>query len=475
MMTKKKDGFQNLSIWAVRIVFIIYFLLSVIKLMQEFKLVSILQIAVFGIYIIVLLKSIRKKGPLWEGTIFLYSFFLFLLARIFLDFINVKSMYVSDRYAWYTISEKTTEIILTSYIIFLLVFYIVLVFSKEEHSVSYGKYRFRYGSLPGLEKITGIILMILLPVGIIYKFYLNLTQSYLANYQFSGGGPSIVALLSYFAEYTIPVYFCTIPKSRNRKVIFAMVALYYLMQSLQGQRSAILLIAVFFLWYALSVGKIFKARTVVFSGSFLVVFTVIITYIREATGYFSNQNIFVKMLYSAGGTHMVFANYIDYRSRIINDIPLYFLSGLIQPFNRYFFNRAAFSQGRNAIMAATSFSLDHKLMYALAPAAFESGRGFGSNFITEFWAYGGFLGVIILSFLFLKFVQFVEKKSYRQRIWFIFQFYMLREFIWCPRGTSLPNSVLVLISYIIFFVLYQVLYGKIVIKERSVIISISKK
>ena len=165
---------------------------------------------------------------------------------------------------------------------------------------------------------------------------------------------------------------------------------------------------------------------------------------------------------------MVFANYIDYKFKILNDTPLYFLSGILQPLARYIFDTGSFLTGRNEIMVAASFSLDHKLMFALEPTAYETGRGFGSNLIAEFWAFGGFFGVAILGFLYIWFVHKVEKISFSNRLVFIFQFYMIQEFIWSPRGTALPNIVFVFISCFLFVIISQISCGKVVFKERTI-------
>ena len=166
---ERQDGFRTLTLWIVRIVILAYVVLSTVKLTTDFKLASFLQVVLFGIYLIDVKKAFTKKGPLWEGALFLYAFFLFLLSRVFLDFINVRTMYKSDRFAWYTISEETTSIILTSYIIFLICFYIYLLFSKNQAKEVYGRRRFQFANNPGVENIAGTILIITLPIGIIYE------------------------------------------------------------------------------------------------------------------------------------------------------------------------------------------------------------------------------------------------------------------------------------------------------------------
>lgn len=464
----RKDGFRTLSIYIVRIIIIAYILLSINKIATNMKLISFLQVVLFGIYLLDVNKAIAKKGPLWQGTLFLYAFFLFLLSRIFLDFINVRSMYKSDRFAWYTISEETTSIIMVSYILFLSCFWIYLTLSRNQAKEVYGQRRFKYDSLPALENISGIILLVTLPIGILYEAYLAITQSRLSFFIIDNDLPSFISLISYVATYTIPVYFSSLPQKENRKTLFILIGLFYLVETLQGSRNIIILFAVFFLWYEISIGKAIKTRAILIVATALVSLFLFVTYVRESSDYFSNDGIIIKILYSAGGTHMVFANFIDYRSSILNDTPFYFLSGILQPMVRYFLNRGAFVTGRNATMAAASFSMDHKLMYALAPVAYASGRGFGSNVIAEFWACGGYIGVLILGVLYIWLIQKVENASYNNRLVFIFQFYLIQAFIWSPRGTALPNIVSVGISYIIFFALSQIACGKVVLKERHI-------
>ena len=141
--------------------------------------------------------------------------------------------------------------------------------------------------------------------------------------------PSIIAMVAYIATFTVPVYFCSLPEKSNRKVILVLIGLFYLVETLQGSRSIIILFAVFFLWYELSIGRAIKTRTIIVTATILVSLFLLVTFVRESAEYSSNDGILVKVLYSAGGTHMVFANYIDYRAQILNDTPLYFLSGIL--------------------------------------------------------------------------------------------------------------------------------------------------
>lgn len=95
----RRDGFRILTIWIVRIMILFYIVLSVLKIATNMQIASFLQVALFGIYLLTVKKAVIKRGPLWEGSLFLYAFFLFLLSRVFLDFINVRTMYKSDRFA----------------------------------------------------------------------------------------------------------------------------------------------------------------------------------------------------------------------------------------------------------------------------------------------------------------------------------------------------------------------------------------
>ncbi|MBC5780182.1 hypothetical protein [Blautia difficilis] len=150
---KKSSGIEKVgrNAWLIATVFLL--IISAFKIgTTGFSNITLLQIILFGIFMYALGISINKKGALWEGTLFLYSFFLFLLSRIFLDFIGIKSMYNSDRFAWYTITPQTTEIILISYIIFLLVYIVLLKFVKKDIFSFDGRHLFKFNNLPLLEQ-----------------------------------------------------------------------------------------------------------------------------------------------------------------------------------------------------------------------------------------------------------------------------------------------------------------------------------
>ena len=464
---KKSSGIEKVgrNAWLIATVFLL--IISAFKIgTTGFSNITLLQIILFGIFMYALGISINKKGSLWEGTLFLYSFFLFLLSRIFLDFIGIKSMYNSDRFAWYTITPQTTEIILISYIIFLLVYIVLLKFVKKDIFSFDGRHLFKFNNLPLLEQNCETILFVVLPIAIIYAIYIALTQNYLSIYSVTSDGISIIEAIGYIAKFIIPIYFLTLPQRKNKKWIYLLILLYYLGEALQGARNTIVLFCVFILWYFAARGKVIKTRTIIIGGSILVFLCLLIMYMRDGAAYFmSGDSILVKILYSAGGTHMVFANYIDYRSSIPNDICYYFLAGVLHPILRYLINPSIYTSGRNLAMASYSVNLDHKLMYTLAPQSFADGRGFGSNCITEFWAFGGYFGVILIGALFLILFYYVEKKSYKNRIFFLLQFYMIQSAIWAPRSTPLPNFVFVVITIISYFIISAISYkGKVFIK-----------
>lgn len=446
---------------------ILLFVFSIYKITSaDFTNIELLQILLFGIYMYTLREVIIKKGILWEGTLFLYSFFLFLLSRIFLDFIGLKSMYQSDRFAWYTITPQTTRIILISYILFLLVFVILFRFVKKDIFSFDGTKKFKFKNLSSLEKNSELVLFIFLPIGIVSALYSAITQNYLSNYIVTSNGVSVINAIGYIVKFIIPTYFASLPKRKNKKWIYLLIFLLYICESLQGTRSTIVLFCVFIIWYFAGRGKFIKTLTLVVLAVTLIIFCLVIMYLRDGVTYFtSGDSIIVKILYSAGGTHMVFANYIDYRNFIPNDISIYFLAGILHPILRYIINPSVYTNGRNLEMALYSVNLDHKLMYTLAPQSFLEGRGFGSNCITEFWACGGYFGVIILGSIFLCLFYYIEKRSYNNRIYFILQFYMIQSAIWAPRSTPLPNLMFVVFSIFVYFIMSAISYkGKVYVE-----------
>lgn len=447
----------------------VFIAFSMYKIVIDTSFITLLQIILFFLFFLDCYISCYRADPFWVGSLFLYSFFVFLLGRIFLDFLGIKSMYYSDHYAWYTISNNTTEVILISYICFLLV-YLVVVSTSKIGDMKNGQNQFKYQGSSLLESLSEKVLLFCIPLGIANSIRIILTTDYISTFIYGNVEFSPLSIFSYIATATIPVYFASLPRRKHRTYIFALIILMGAASALIGSRARFVSIIVFFLWYFKMSGMNIKLGKICAVSLLVILFTDFVYKSREVfleysaldTGWDITNTFVVKMLYSLGGTHMVFANYIDYRNEIFSDTHFYFINGFINPIQRLLLNRSEFLAGRNADLANISFSLDYKLMEAINPIAFAEGRGIGGNVVTEMWAFAGYIGVILGAIIFIKLFIYFSKKSCISPGFFIINYYWLLNTVWAPRGSFLPDSLFLALSFIIYFLLNVIIHrGKV--------------
>ena len=428
---------------------------------------SFIKLMVFLLYIISVFYSMKKYGVFHSITLFLFSFFLFNISRIFLDLINVKSMDFSDKYVFYLIESSTYNIVLNSFFIFLFVFLMVIfLINKPNYVLTLKNNVF-------LEKIMTYLIIILTPI-VLVKHFQELTsffmnnKSYFSMFDNKSTSDSILNYIWFFYYFIIPIYFSSLPKMKIRKFIYFIVAFVIFLDSLKGSRGVLLRPIVFYIWYFNLRGFKFNKINLFLGVFFIPLLSNVYVWFREGgkvfLDYFKSLVVF---LYSQGVTLVFFVNYIDFQNRIPNSSKYYFLSGIIEPIRRYILDRELYNSGRNLEFVKSTFSLDHKLMYTLDQELYFEGVGYGSNIVAEFLAFGDEIGVVFLTIIFLFIILKIEKYSRSSRAVLIISFYWIQNLVWSPRGTMFPNIIFVMISLFLFFIIKFFCYINSFLNKKS--------
>ncbi|GAA4068722.1 hypothetical protein GCM10022410_13300 [Amphibacillus indicireducens] len=221
---------------------------------------------------------------------------------------------------------------------------------------------------------------------------------------------------------------------------------------MKGSRGALFRPLLFIVWYYALLGKKLSTKTSILAVVLTPIVSNLYVFFREGGIVIKSfLSSFYTFLYSQGVTAVFFANFLDYRDGFSRNTRFYFLSGFIEPVRRYITQRTAYSSGRSQRFVDVTYSLDHKLMHEISPELYAQGVGFGSNIVAEFYAFGGYIGIAILTILLCYLINLFENKSRINRVMLIVSFYWVQNLIWAPRGTMLPNPIFILLSLIIYY------------------------
>lgn len=402
------------------------------------------------IYINVTACCIKQKGAFSVVAIMLYMFFIFLLSNVVFDLFGIESMRESSIHLYYEISTETLVTIMAIMVIFLLSIFIATSLHPNRRNIVI--------NLPhndGIEKNAQLMIFVLAPFAILGNLqdailYSMSSTAYAASY-IEDSSTSIYSVCEILLRCLIPVYLVSMPRGKHHKLCYLVILVYVLSLAFGGSRTQAVLPLCFLIWFYLNTGHSFTKKQYLIGGVAIFAIMTAVVFMR---GSAASWNL-LHQIASDNATFIMIANALDYGDMIENpNNNLYFLSGLINPILRYAVCPEAFVNGRNEEYADTSFSLDHKIMFAIDPSAFAAGRGFGSSVLIEFYLFGGFIGLLILSFVYSKLTLLLETGACKRSLVFILFYWWFQAFIFCPRGTALPNLFNLFVTVGLFAVLY---------------------
>ena len=395
-----------------------------------------------------LLYSISRQGFFGAISISLYFYFLFMISAILFDYFGISSIRYSTIHLYYPISGETLHTIFficDCWMLAVLLSLTLLKWDRDNISVP---------NSPKLEEFATLIVLLIGPLAILMNMsnmfsFANSASAYTETY-IEDSSTSILSLARILFRIAIPVYFASMPSGRFKKTCFIVIALFLVTSAFGASRAEALLPAGAALWYLVNCGY----RFTFFKTLLLVVVVFIIlalaVFIR---GSAASWNI-IEQIANDSVTFEMMANTLDFGYRISNPhYNLFFLSAWINPILRYFVCPAAFTAGRTVEYVMASFSLDHKIMYAIAPSAFEAGRGFGSSSGLEFYVFAGYIGVILLAFLYFLVISKILSRAKSHRLFIVLSYWWLYALFFSVRGTPLPNLFNLATSVILFILL----------------------
>lgn len=266
-----------------------------------------------------------------------------------------------------------------------------VVFSKNKQNFN----NLRHKDSKGIDKFFLILFLLLLPFDIYKKiFYLNYIiehGGYIAIYANNGehieAVGTLVRILSLISTLCFYIFFISCGNKKKvlmiTLLIFFPLSLFDLALGLRGKFFTFWI--VFILFYKIKFGGHFSIRNLILSTVLVSVTSVLIAFIREEKDItFDNPiGLFFK---SQGVSFHVTALSIE----LENYLDRFGLNYLFNPIISGFSHQTSFGQGK---------LLANDLSNLLNAQAFDSGYATGSVYIPELYLSGGYIGVILGSFI----------------------------------------------------------------------------
>ncbi|MDD4192532.1 MAG: O-antigen polysaccharide polymerase Wzy, partial [Mangrovibacterium sp.] len=296
--------------------------------------------------------------------LFLFSFGLFILSRVFLDILGEAQFEYAGMFFDEYFSLRTQKIIL-SYILFFLI-------ALHAGALAFAGNRPPDGHAGAvkpharLEKFGLRLLLIYLPVvlaKIWIQFSFVLEHGYLAifsgemqeiDFPFWMAGASSIFDLAFV---------CILIAAPARKKFITIALIYLFIQlfsSLIGGRGKFILSVLFVLWYYYKVFDLtFKVKNILYLLSLIVVFSQTISAIRVKDEILPGNNLLYRFLYEQGNSVLVLGHMVNYRDEFVNTGPPYLWGGF------------HFISGSNTVehLQRTN-SLASELTYFLSPRSY---------------------------------------------------------------------------------------------------------
>lgn len=427
----------------------------------NFTLLLEVVIVLVSVYAILSAKTRMK----WFSSfmLFLSTFVLFNFSRVFLDLFGLYKLNASDKYIWYTISDQT----MTRSLLLLLLGFIAANFGFYTYD-HLNKSRlerlqiFPMGVLnnESLYKVLFTLLIAVTPgtvLKLVYDLYFLKQNGFLALYTDMIQAPVPLRISWFLFSLIFPVILIF---RQKRGVVIGVILLYCLVASLdalKGTRNSLLRPLLFLGWYYYSYYSkrdlnLFKLTIIGISVLYFAFYSLALrsedSSILAGIGF---VDIAVTFFSSQGVTFLVMANFLDFQAQMVNPSHFY----IFYPIQVYLLR---FLGGGGDDMGAHtqkfmyhSLSLDHKLTYAVNPDLYLSGSGYGSSYVVELYALGGVGAIVLGSFLVGYFINKFECDFRLYPLKLIFAWYWVSNTLWMSRGGFLPNVIMILLSYFIYY------------------------
>lgn len=410
--------------------------------------IEIWKYLLMGTFFWVFLLTLKRRNfSIYQ--VFLVTYFVFLLSRVFLDILGLYDFrvltlmevsYMPDEVALETLKVLTIFLIGSSYA------WLIGSYRWNEVTLSFFEKVVKPLPINKMLRLLYFIFIALSFMKMIFYVYVSWKYGYIAL--FDGTLHNIGYPVIFTGSVTIAEVLFTIMLYYNRdkgsfKLYAGLLLLVGLTKVLTGQRGY----GLTFLLYVICMWSTYYKEIRIFNLKILLIalllpFLIVgIGRVRWAGSNGANMiidnllknNVYITMLYSQGVSIDVISGVIQYQEKFINKVP--FMIGYFVDFLK----PEPLGQTMKDITDGNYLG-DH-LPYTLNADKYFSGRGTGTSIVAETYdlASGWHLVFLVFSMLLTLFVLYLASRTFKSVYYFGFSYYFLTRFIYSPRNTLFKN------------------------------------
>lgn len=435
--------------------------------------VDFLMILTVELWLVLLLISVRDFAGNIFFTVFLCSFFVFLISGDLAE--QIFHIYYYRQFEADAVMHARISIVLS--IIFLTIGFIRKQPKKQPHTVlEHGTQKLNILK-ESAQTISKSILCVTYPILVfdtINQILFVVANGYVAYYtSYDSLLPSIFLKLGEMTHAALCIYLATFPKKKETKIVLLLYLIYAVMGMIVGQRGAFIYRFAFVLAYFILRTKVhndgevwIKKHAIILilaAAPFMLAFLFIYDYIRTGNDV-PKQTIgemIANFFVNIGSTSQVIKDGYVYDAAIPRT-KIFSLGGIINYFkySKLFnlFNSEAIPVPHTAEFALQGHRFDSLISYLRMEEKYLAGHGAGSCFIAELFADFGYLGICAGSYIYGLFFKTLSKLKRKNWLSCAVLLYMMMNMIQAPRSAyDSFLSVVVNVIYICFVIVIVVL------------------
>ena len=440
--------------------------------------------AIFSVWILSMIHAIADLNKRYVFALFNVTFFTFLLSRLFIS--PIFGELQSEEGLNFSSPQIINHILFSLYLSLFFLFVGFYMFQDKRIVWFKQKERTKYASdIVKFRKKLFLPFLYVCAVAAccinIEKMLFVLSNSYLSYYtDFSSRLPHFIGFIGSSFNLFFFLYLSTMPSKRELKYPFLVFLLINTLSLGYGQRNGVVLAFCFLIAYLIlrntvnSGGKVwFGKREYIICGiitPFALSFLLAFGYIRNELDY-ESKNIFDSAISFFQGQG-VSVNVIGYAKECEGTYPetniSYTFGPIIQELKHNpvsnFFGLFPFykSQELEAVYHNNNFGAT--ITYLVDPQRFLGGGGLGSSYIAEAWVDFGYVGIIVVNFVFGILLSQLHKWFRQGGFIAVMGMLMFSGLLYAPRGSvsdciypiiNFRNAFLLVFIYLILKTFYK--------------------
>lgn len=417
-------------------------------------------LAILALNFLILHDILRQTRRHFAFLVFLASFNLLLLGRVYVNWFSRDILRVLEADSFHNLFFALQLIYISLLVVYLTYRASAPIFAKREQALNaHGRLALSQNPVIPIIRQLSLVVFFLSSIAFFYSLITNVVYiiqaGYLNSFMSHAEIPRIINIISTLFFPSFVVFLATIPSKKQLCIPMIIYLIYMVLSLFTGRRNTmvreLLMLLIYFVLRddLLEKGKrLFNKITVGIVAFFSVAFAYIMqifAYVRTDvanadTSFFGGL---VSFLDSQGATFRVVVQTINQYARIDHSMGLHYLFYPVELFfhNNVFgttlFGTTPIVETQTEQYVRTTHNFGHVITYMVNPDRYLSGGGFGTAYIAEGYVAFGIIGVIMVSIMVGLAFRFFSSLLSRSWLGIALGLIAIRYFVYIPRNFTL--------------------------------------